>query len=40
MNCAELWSEVDCRIEHGAESGGHLDYVRDKLRDALAGDDE
>lgn len=23
-----LHSEVDCRIEHGAESGGHLEYVR------------
>ena len=26
-----LLSEVDCRIEHGAESGGHLEYVRDRL---------
>jgi hypothetical protein len=31
-----LENEVDCRIEHGAESGGHLEYVRDKLREALA----
>jgi hypothetical protein len=27
-----LYSEVDCRIEHGAESGGHLEYVRTCLR--------
>lgn len=27
-----LLNEVDCRIEHGAESGGHLEYVRDRLR--------
>lgn len=27
----ELHNEVDCRIEHGAESGGHLEYVRDRL---------
>lgn len=24
--------EIDCRIEHGADSGGHLEYVRDRLR--------
>lgn len=30
-----LLSEVDCRIEHGAESGGHLEYVRDRLRAQL-----
>lgn len=26
-----LHNEVDCRIEHGAESGGHLEYVRTAL---------
>ena len=26
-----LNSEVDCRIQHGAESGGHLEYVREQL---------
>lgn len=31
-----LYAEVDCRIEHGADSGGHLEFVRDKLRAALA----
>jgi len=31
----ELYSEVDCRIEHGAESGGHLEYVRTKLREII-----
>lgn len=30
-----LWNEVDCRIEHGAESGGHLEYVREKLANIL-----
>jgi hypothetical protein len=28
----DLLAEVDCRIEHGAESGGHLEYVRTYLR--------
>ena len=27
-----LYSEVDCRIEHGVETGGHLEYVREQLR--------
>lgn len=27
-----LYSEIDCRIEHGADSNGHLEYVRNKLR--------
>lgn len=35
-----LHNEVDCRIEHGAESGGHLDYVRGKLAAALTAYDE
>lgn len=26
-----LYHEVDCRIAHGAESGGHLEYVRSRL---------
>ena len=26
-----LLAEVDCRIEHGAESNGHLEYVRTYL---------
>jgi hypothetical protein len=26
-----LHAEVDCRIGHGAESGGHLEYVRTRL---------
>ena len=30
-----LHAEVDCRIEHGATSGGHLEYVRCKLADML-----
>ena len=34
-----LRMEVDCRIEHGAESGGHLEFVRDKL-DLLVAEDE
>ncbi len=37
-----LHNEVDCRIEHGAETGGHLEYVRVMLAGALAlaGDTE
>lgn len=31
----DLLNEVDCRIEHGAESGGHLEFVRDRLERAL-----
>lgn len=27
--------EVNCRIEHGAESGGHLDYVQAQLDNIL-----
>ena len=34
----DLLNEVDCRIEHGAESGGHLEYVRTRLRAALGED--
>jgi hypothetical protein len=33
-----VWSlrnEVNCRIEHGAESGGHLEYVQRKLDEIL-----
>ena len=30
-----LYSEVNCRIEHGAESGGHLEYVQEKLKEIL-----
>ena len=30
-----LRNEVNCRIEHGAESGGHLDYVQRKLDEIL-----
>jgi len=33
---SELFSEVDYRIEHGAESNGHLEYVREKLREILS----
>jgi len=31
----ELFSEVNCRIEHGAASGGHLEYVEGKLNKML-----
>ena len=31
----KLRNEVNCRIEHGAESGGHLEYVQLKLDDIL-----
>lgn len=32
-----LLTEVDCRIEHGAQSGGHLEYVRDELKKIMNG---
>src|SRR4051794_39464992 len=32
----ELHNEIDCRIEHGVETGGHLEYVRTKLAERLA----
>jgi len=35
----DLRNEVDCRIEHGAESGGHLEFVRDRLDAIIAPDD-
>ncbi len=28
-------NEIDCRIEHGAESGGHLDYVKSRLNEII-----
>lgn len=31
----KLLSEVDCRIEHGADSNGHLEYVRKELIEIL-----
>lgn len=31
-----LRSEVNCRIEHGADSGGHLEYVENKLDSILS----
>lgn len=30
--------EVNCRIEHGAESGGHLEYAQKQLDAMLKGD--
>ena len=30
-----LRNEVDCRIEHGAASGGHLLYMQEKLSEML-----
>ena len=35
----DLLNEVDCRIEHGAESGGHLEYVRTRLLRCQEGND-
>jgi hypothetical protein len=32
----KLRTEINCRIEHGAESGGHLEFVLSKL-DAILG---
>ena len=31
----KLHSEIDCRIEHGAESEGHLEFVRVELERIL-----
>jgi len=31
----ELRSEIDCRVQHGAESIGHLEYVLKKLNEIL-----
>ena len=35
-----LRNEVNCRIEHGAESSGHLAYVHFLLTKILIGDDD
>ena len=29
---ADIISEIDCRIEHGAESNGHLEAMRDLIK--------
>ena len=34
-----LRTEVNCRIEHGADSGGHLEYVMTRL-DAILRESE
>lgn len=31
-----LLNEIDCRIEHGAESNGHLNYVHKELKKILS----
>lgn len=31
----DLYNEVDCRVEHGAESSGHLEFVRKELLNIL-----
>jgi len=31
-----LRNEVNCRIEHGAKSGGHLEHVQGKLDEILS----
>lgn len=32
-----LFNEIDCRIKHGAESHGHLEYVHKQLKSILGG---
>ena len=36
MTVFELLSEIDCRIEHGANSNGHLEFVQNKLNGICA----
>lgn len=36
----DLHTEVDCRIEYAADSGGHLKYVRSRLQLILDKMDE
>ncbi|MFN9910605.1 MAG: hypothetical protein ACK56F_31600 [bacterium] len=28
-----IFNEIDCRIEHGAESNGHLEAIRNLFKD-------
>ena len=37
---SSLRNEVNCRIEHGAESGGHLEYVQRMLDEILRHNDK
>jgi hypothetical protein len=32
-----ILTEIDCRIEHGAESNGHLEVLRDMFKEAKDG---
>lgn len=34
----DLFTEIDCRIEHGADSNGHLKYVHRRLKELLFND--
>ena len=29
----QIRNEIDCRIEHGAESNGHLEVLRDMFKE-------
>lgn len=31
-----LLNEIDCRIQHGADSNGHLEFVHTKLKQILS----
>jgi hypothetical protein len=37
MSLIELLSEINCRIEHGAEPNGHLNFVRYQLEKIIYG---
>lgn len=37
MTLQQLRSEIDCRIGHGVNTNGHLEYVRDRLDEMLEG---
>lgn len=40
IGLVQLLSEVDCRIEHGSNDNGHLNYIRNQLVGILYGKDQ
>lgn len=33
LQTGRIFNEIDCRIEHGAESNGHLEAIRNLFKD-------